>query len=65
MKHKPEDIDPSCLILAEHFLVVTPVEMDGAAESLAAAIQKTVELWFTLFGPPPKEELCPPTASPG
>jgi hypothetical protein len=68
MKRKPEDIDPSCLILAEHFLVVRPVEMDGADESLANAIQTTVELWYTLFGPEPKRKTDAdhePEAAPG
>jgi len=56
MKRKRDHVDPSCLILAEHFLIVTPVDMDDAAESLGAAIQNTIELWFTLFGPPPERK---------
>ena len=66
MKRKREEVDPSCLILAEHFLIETPVDMDDAAHSLAGAIQNTVELWFTLFGPERKTDADhEPEAAPG
>jgi len=63
---RQREVDPSCLILAEHFLIETPVDMDGAAESLGAAIQNTIELWFTLFGPERKTDADhEPEAAPG